>query len=302
MAVLKVMMQHEVKRRDMTDNQQKIDSMLSSYPVLQATFKHCLLFSYDSLDLDFAVKGSLVTGEVDGLSDLDLYINVADASQLPAVQSAFVKHIQAFGKLLTWFRAEHINMPNLLVFYLEVDGELVKVDAEIICLQQQSQALPEKFLIIQEHSDIFDEQPKEQHQSADLALIHRKFCAWQWFIYCKIARGELFQAARSIDFSRENALLVLIRAQFDLPVMDGHRRIEQLLPDDVLERLTLTYPQRLDKQAMLDCLAQLSDIFAHYWAMLMEVKTIVHDSKLLGNINRQIQRHDSKNGGLLTLA
>lgn len=286
----------------MTENQKKIDSMLLSYPLLQATLRHCLQFHYCELDLEFAVKGSLVTGEVDGLSDIDLYINVADASQLSAVQAAFVQHIKAFGELITWFRAEHIYMPNLLVFYLEVNGELVKVDAEIICLQQKSQALPEKFLSLQTGSDIFDDQPKEQQQSADLALIHRKFCAWQWFIYCKIARGELFQAARSIDFSRENALLILIRAHFDLPVMDGHRRIEQLLPDDVIKQLSLTYPKGLDKQTMLDCLALLSDMFAHYWAMLMEVKPVVHDSKLLANINGQIERHNVKHGGQLTLA
>ncbi len=287
-------MQQKEKRCDMTESQQKIDRLLSSYPSLQAIFKHCLQFRYNALDLKFAVKGSLVTGEVDELSDLDLYINVPDASQLMAVQAAFVQHIKAFGELMTWFRAEHINMPNLLVFYLEVQGELIKVDAEIICLQEQSQALPKKFLSLQAGSEIFDEQLKEQQQSVDFALIYRKFCAWQWFIYCKIARGELFQAARSIDFSRENALLILIRAHFDLPVMDGHRRIEKLLPHNVIKQLELTYPKKMDKRVMLDCLRQLSEIFCDYWAILMEVKPIDHDGELLGNINRQIRKHNMK--------
>ncbi|SMR99749.1 hypothetical protein VIM7927_00980 [Vibrio mangrovi] len=289
-------MQHGEKLRDMTENQQKIIHRLSPYPALQATFQHCLLFRHGTTDLSFAVKGSLVSGEVDGLSDIDLYINVADFTQLSAVQSAFVQHIREYGELLTWFRAEHINMPDLLVFYLKVDGELVKVDAEIICLQQQNQVLPEKFLSLQENGDIFDEQPKERQQPVDFALIYRKFCAWQWFIYCKIARGELFQAARSIDFSREHALLILIRIHMDLPPMDGHRRIEQLLPDDILQQLSLTYPHHLNKQSMFDCLTQLSEIFAHYWAQLMVVKPVTHDNQLLERINQQIHEHYSKSG------
>ncbi|CAM4426666.1 hypothetical protein PSOS111911_20155 [Pseudoalteromonas ostreae] len=279
---------------NMKTHSKTVLQQLSDYPALSKTFKHCLEFDYEGLQLDFAVKGSLVTGEVDALSDIDLYINVPDASLLGHVQNTFVDYIEGFTQVLTWFRAEHINMPNLLVFYLVVDGEMIKLDVEIICLQQQPQALPEKFLALKEHTNIFESQEKETPQSADFEFIHRKFCAWQWFIYCKIARGELFQAARSIDFSRENALLVIIRKHFDLEPFDGHRRIEQLLPSDTLTQLFKTYPNSLTKEAMLDSLTQLSNMFEYYWGQFIQSTPVVHDAQLLEIINEQISNHFAK--------
>jgi hypothetical protein len=288
-------MQLMVARPSVNLQYQKIVDQLSSFPALQVTFKHCLLFSYKMLELDIAIKGSLVSGEVDALSDIDLCINISNEDELLAVQLAFVEHMQEFAEVYTWFRAEHINMPNLLVFFLKVDDELVKVDAEIVCLQKQSQVIPQKFLVLRDKSKVFETQPKEKQDEFDLSLMYRKFCAWQWFIYCKIARGELFHAARSIDFSRENALLVLIRVRLNLPALDGHRRIEQLLPQVELEQLNTTYPTCLSQPVLLECLAQLSNVFELHWLELIKVEPIAHDSYLLGNINLQIQKHKEQN-------
>jgi len=295
MVAWKVKTRHEAKQVKMMNNYEQALANLADYPELQQAFEHCLTFDSVDVEMSFGVKGSLVSGNVDELSDIDLYINVSDHTRLAEVQDCFVKHIKAFGELLTWFRAEHINMPDLLVFYLKVNDVIVKIDAEIICLQQQAQTLPNKFLSLQDKDGIFAQQEREQTSDANFPLIHRKFCVWQWFIYCKIARGELFQAARSIDFSREHALLTLVRANNDLPVMDGHRRIEILLSPSLMAQLLTTYPTALNKRSLLDCLDALANFFQQEWDIFAQGKSLVHDKHILAHITYQIKQHSLRN-------
>ncbi len=243
----------------------KIIEECQSLPELMQIFQHCIRFLEQDSKIGIAVRGSLACGEADFFSDIDLLVHVPKFKSLDIMQKRFIEQVHKFGKVLTWFRAVHINKTNLLVFYLKVKDVLVKIDADIECLSEPIGSISEKLLILNDVEGIFSKQDQRKAIEIDFNDVYNKFCVWLWYIYCRIARGELFQAARSIDFSREHALLPLIRKRYNLPIMDGHCRIELLLSETILTRLRQTYPTSLDMHELTRALFALLELFSNEW-------------------------------------
>lgn len=205
------------------------------------------------------VTGSLVAGDVDQYSDLDL---IAVSESPSACEVAIRAAIEASGNLIAFFTTSHLTTHQSSIYYVAVERSIVKLDivykdsskpCEIPATSEIVSGDPDGLVRATFHTDAG---PPE----SDLELIATKFAAWLWFSYARAARGEFFAAARSIDFSRENALLPLMLHRLGLP-QDGHRKLENRLPGPLLQQLVMTYPSELNFDSIFDALAVMRSIF-----------------------------------------
>lgn len=204
--------------------------------------------------LAFALSGSAATGEFDAYSDIDLVIGAADHDQIAQANAAVAAISNALGTELLSFPGDHLGASNLHVAYLLRDGAVRKLDALVIDLSQGGK-VPAKLLPIH---DPMGRLVLTGERAVDSDALLDKLIAWQWFTYSRIARGEWFAAARSIDFSREAALLPVMLSRLGLP-QDGHRRIESRLPVATLDALRQTHPAALEPRELSRALEALRD-------------------------------------------
>lgn len=205
-----------------------------------------------------AAWGSVARGEADRYSDLDLAVLVEDDED--AARERIVERIRGIGREIVAFAGSHIGKPELRVTYLEVDGWPVKIDLELF-RADAAPPLPDDAVVLHAPRHPFPPaRTAAGPAGVDVAGLEQRFCGWIWYTHTKIARGELFQAARSIDFTRENALLPLLLMLRGLP-QDGHRRIEQRLPAPLVQQLSETYPARLEAGEIRRALLRLADLY-----------------------------------------
>lgn len=205
------------------------------------------------------VTGSLVTGEADRYSDLDLIV----VSAMPTVCAAtVVAAIESCGEVLASFTTDHLAEHLSSVYYVEVEKFLVKLDVVYRDNSRPFEIPWPSAILSGSQSDLFDAKAGRIFgvPEKDLDLATTKLGAWLWFTYSRAARGEYFAAARSIDFSRENALLPLILDRLQLP-QDGHRRLETRLPGQVYRALEATHPAQLSFPCIFKSLSAMYTLF-----------------------------------------
>ena len=245
------------------DNVEKIRNNMPT--IVRDVFEHCI-HSLEHLNVSFAVQGSYAVFESDSYSDLDFFVVVIDHAALESIQTQFINHLKTVGTTLAFFRASHLTKPNLCVFYIKIAEHLIKLDCEFVCLTDPAVCKPAKLLVLHDPVSVFKLLPAQP--KTDFNDIYNKFCVWMWFTYSKLSRGEFFRAARSIDYSREYSLLPVMRKRRNLPMNDGHCRVEFLFPPDDVERLKQTYPNALEKVEIYRALMALIDLFKCEWEML----------------------------------
>lgn len=202
-----------------------------------------------------AVHGSLVKGGLDRYSDLDMTLAAAPDLPIAELVDAFDALIAGRGEVLAGFRADHLGFVNTRIAYIAIDEWVVKVDAQLLD-SGSSPTLPSEALVLLDPVGALVGAKSEVAATPDIEILFGKLCGWFWFTYSRLARGELFAAARSIDFSREHALLPIVLHRLGLP-QDGHRRIEERLPAELLAGLGRTHPRTLEKEVLFDALAAL---------------------------------------------
>jgi len=205
------------------------------------------------------VSGSLVGGDVDRYSDLDL---IAVSESPSGCEAAIRAAIEAGGDLIAFFTTSHLATHQSSIYYVAVERAIVKLD---IVYKDSSEPfeIPAASEIVS--GDSHELVRATLHTNAgppesELELIATKLAAWLWFSYARAARGEFFAAARSIDFSRENALLPLMLHRLGLP-QDGHRKLENRLAEPLLQQLMMTYPSELNFDSIFEALAAMRSIF-----------------------------------------
>jgi hypothetical protein len=238
------------------DNLALVRGRVAAHPALASVFEGCVRF-LSGAGHAFGVRGSIASGTFDAYSDLDLVIGVARGKRVEDALEQLGRQLVSLGEPLGVFAADHLGKANLLVVYLKSGSGIVKIDVEAHATAPI--ALDAPFLTLCDPAGYFASLTPTA-PTVDPALASLKFCCWLWFIHGKVERGEFFHAARSIDFSREHALLPCIRQRLCLP-QDGHRRIEELLPQGLLKALTETYPERLTRAVLRRALDALSALF-----------------------------------------
>ncbi|HVR07116.1 MAG TPA: class I SAM-dependent methyltransferase [Thermoanaerobaculia bacterium] len=234
--------------------------VLEGLPEAQEVFRRCLAVLASGSEISLAVAGSLASGAVDELSDLDLIALVDEDRDIRRLQRRLFAEIRQDARPLASFTATHLGRPDLAVEYLAVGQRVVKVDLAVQALAE-ARPLPVEAVIVHDPVRRFARVPIEPPGAApDLEEIDEKLVGWLWYSHARIGRGEFFQAARSIDFSREHALLPCLLYLHGLP-QDGHRRIEQRLSAVELERLTASYPVALERGELCRALHALADYY-----------------------------------------
>lgn len=247
-------MQNDPRISDIAGSLSVIDTWPGPHAVV---FSGCLGWAEKRGDVAVALHGSAMKGKVDVYSDIDLTVAAEGIDPSVAAQD-FVQLLGELGAPLAIFGADHLGASNVVIGYVEVDGWVVKVDARFVKVGN-SFSLPKEARAIHGPSAAFAQAVREEQIPPQIGILARKLCGWLWFTHGRAARGELFAAARSIDFSREYALLPIVLARLSLP-QDGHRRIEERLPAEVLQPLRSTYPTILSRSEIHRALKALYEL------------------------------------------
>lgn len=245
-----------------------IKKRLEKFKELSSLFEYTLNFFININGCNIALRGSVATYEIDRYSDLDLIITISDKDSLEFFEKNFSQGLNHVGKLLSTFNASHIGKPDLHIYYIRMNNFITKLDIEIFQGNNIKHNEEKKIIILKQDWGVFAGFKPERIKSDYFNIIYKKFSVWTWNIFYLIERGEYFQASRALDFSREHALLPLIRKNLNLPINDGHRRIEQTFPEYLINDLKSTYPGKLERAVMFKALFSLMDIFEESWVNL----------------------------------
>lgn len=197
-----------------------------------------------------AVGGSLLTGDVDAYSDLDLVVVVSEAAHADVMDDR-VAIAAGWGSLVAAFTGEHVGEPRLLICLY--DDPLVHVDLKFVTADELAVRIEDPVVLWERG----DEVSAAIAQSAPLApvadpqWIEDRFWVWVHYGAAKLGRGELFEVLELLAFLRAAALAALLSSVEDTPVR-GVRRLEQRYPDRVtaLSGTTAVY----DRDSCVDAL------------------------------------------------
>jgi len=196
----------------------------------------------DSIDIPRSVRvevqGSIARGDADRYSDADLRFT-GEPESVAHLREAFPGVLATLGTVLSAFPATHLGLDDLLVTFVEVDGRVVKIDADFSAGESS-------------HSD--------EISSARLQDGDRKFVGWMWYTFAKIGRGEYFESAAALDTMRGSALVPLLLHMMQLPP-EGYRRLELRLSAAVQGELRATYPRTLEQDELLRAFLAMTDFY-----------------------------------------
>jgi hypothetical protein len=234
-------------------------NFLASVPQpLRNVLQRCLEWAEADGRLGLVVHGSLIKGGMDEFSDLDFTILSGQQMCMAEMLDSFERLIETLGHPIVRFRADHVGRSDTQIIYLAIDNWVAKLDVRIVYANTPVN-LPKEACALLDPEQLTAELREYETDILDTESLFEKLCGWLWFTYSRLERGEFFAAARSIDFSREHALLPIILSRLALP-QDGHRRIEIRLPDLLLQAIERTYPKSLDRYSVFLALAELHDL------------------------------------------
>lgn len=202
-----------------------------------------------------AVRGGLVKGRLNDYSDLDLAVTV-EPDRADEVLVAVDRTIASFGPVLARYPASHRGLPWLYVYLVEVESELIKVDVSIEFGGHRSSAT-EQVLWQRPGTSPAPARPEPDTVPLDLAM--ERCAGWIWYVFCRIQAGELLEAERGLATLRAHVVVPLLRLRHDLPQED-FRRLETLLPPDLLKRLHDGYPAAVTEPALTTALAATTEL------------------------------------------
>jgi hypothetical protein len=231
---------------------------------------------------------------VDCYSDIDFVLYVHnEMTDLAGLHDDVRRVVAATGDLVAAFPANHIGLPNLLVFFVLYQDRIVKVDVELCHLAAIS--TPQAVTLISDPNDQaarclarLSALPGVTLTSDAVHDMDQKMCGWVWYAYTKLARGELFEAWDAIDVMRRLVVVPCLHSIQDLP-REGFRRLEQRLAQPLLERLRECYPTSLDRQELLRAL-RTTAVF--YKDMRPEWERRLAGLKLTGRMDRVLAEID----------
>jgi predicted nucleotidyltransferase len=202
-------------------------------------------FRHDSRVPGLMLGGSFAAGTVDFYSDVDLYV-VAYDEEFAGVLAEKTEAASAAGRMITGFVPDHLG-PGGDEMYIAVYEGPVKLDLNYV---RRSAVKPywnlAHRLILKDDDGAVS---AAAHASAGVApppptaaaltAVHNKFWTWCWYVFGKIARGELWEAFDGVQNMRKLAVLPLLEWEAHLPP-EGFRRLELRVPDWRRQQLSAT--------------------------------------------------------------
>jgi predicted nucleotidyltransferase len=198
------------------------------------------LLQADPRLMGVAVEGSWLRDEVDEWSDLDLVI-LADTAHDEAVLADRPAIAARLGDLLTWFTAEHVGEPRIIICLY--GPPLLHVDLKFVTAEQLATNRMEDPAILWERDGALTAalaKGPAHWPPPDWQWLEDRFWTWVHYQACKLGRGELLEAISGLDFLRTRVLgATAASAAGHHP--QGVRRFEQRCPG-LLARMLATVP------------------------------------------------------------
>jgi hypothetical protein len=235
---------------------------ITSYRPLLHVFDHCITELTRKISIGLAMTGSLTKGTADQYSDLDFQVVIPSETSLAEAKSWVIECVASAGRLLASFPATHLRLPNLLIFFLQVESQIVKVDVHMFSIDE-FRTLPQPVILFDPENQFVGSPLRGEPEASQLAFtpnfadLYQKFSGWTWYTYTKLARGEYLETVDALDVMRSQALLPCL--QF----------IEHL-PFGFLLALRQTYPSHLQRDEILRALKDLVRIFSQLQPLIIE--------------------------------
>lgn len=187
--------------------------------------------------IGIALGGSMITGETDEFSDIDLIL--VTTSKISGDKKNMLKYANRFGVLLTAFTGEHVGDPRVLICLF--DKPLLHVDIKFLTLQEFHIRVEDPLILHDTKNQLLNviNSTKTEHYFPGCQWIEDRFWCWIHYEAAKLGRGEYFEALHFLDFLREKVLSSLMQIRNkNLPT--GMRRVEKKLPAPDLKKLKST--------------------------------------------------------------
>lgn len=245
----------------MTGSYSRLYEQLAPYPVFRTVLDE---FVRDCRHAGFglAVKGSLAAGNIDRFSDVDAVLITWEG---PDEAARWLRSsLERKGRVLALFPATHLGLDRLWIHFLEREGELVKVDVELVDGEDWA-GKPDGLLLADPERRSIDADTSAggvptSHHPVTLNGIRHRFTGWTWYTYSKIARGELLEAYDSLGVMRSQALVATLLRLHGLP-LEGYRRLESRLPASDYRAVLGTVPAAVEREALLGALRAMAGYF-----------------------------------------
>ncbi len=177
--------------------------------------------------------GSMITGEMDEYSDLDLVV-VYRAAYREEIMNERLNIAGQPGGLLAAFTGEHVGEPRLIICLYGPSP--LHVDYKFVSLEELEHRIENPLVLWERGTEISEVLRRTQplHPDLDPQWIEDRFWIWVHYGATKLGRGELFELVDILNFIRSTVLGPLILAQNgQLP--RGVRRLEQHVPAAIAE-------------------------------------------------------------------
>lgn len=247
---------------------------ITSYGPLLHVLDHCITELTRNLGIGLAMTGSLTKGTADQYSDLDFQVVVSAETSLAEAKSWVIDGVSSAGQLLASFPATHLGLPNLLIFFLQVESQVVKIDVHVLTIDE-FRSLPQAVVLYDPAGQLMGSSLRGEPASSQLpftpnfADLSQRFSGWTWYTYTKLARGEYLEAADALDTMRSQALLPCLQFIERLP-FEGYRHLEARLSEDFLLAFRQTYPSHFQRDEILRALKDLVRIFSQLQPLIIE--------------------------------
>jgi hypothetical protein len=193
----------------------------------------------DDRFVGLAAGGSLLPGEVDEFSDLDL-LPVVDPQHHTSVMAQRLDITASWGRQLAAFTGEHVGEPRLVICLYE--DPLLHVDFKFLTPLELETRVEDPLVLWERTTDLTDAIARtESHgPTADLRWIEDRFWVWVHNAATRLGRGALFEVLDYLDFLRLEVLGPLALASAGRSPR-GVRRLETYVPA-FAESLRATVP------------------------------------------------------------
>ena len=214
------------------------------YRVLTAALAH---FEADKRVPGVMLGGSFAGGRPDFYSDVDLYLIVRDGD-FAAVLAEKERAAAAAGRVLTGFIPDHLGPGGDEMYIAVYDGPIhadfnyvrrstLKPHWKLAARAVLKDADGGLEAVVRASRGLTPQPPSPE----SLNVIHNKFWTWCWYVFGKIARGELWEALGAVHTIRTLALVPMIAWDAGLQP-EGYRRLESRADERLRGRLAMTVP------------------------------------------------------------
>ncbi|RZK42788.1 MAG: nucleotidyltransferase domain-containing protein [Pedobacter sp.] len=244
-------------------------------------FKAVEVFKTNSNVLGLAAAGSWITDELDEFSDLDLV--VVTKEKIGGNLEQMRLYAKSLGILLSGFTGEHVGEPRVLICLF--DDPLLHVDLKFVTLEEFHSRVETPAILFDTEGQL-DKALKNSEAifpHPDFQWIEDRFWVWIHYALLKIGRGENLEAFDFLSFLRMTSLGPLLHIKNgNLP--KGVRKVEAMLMDTELKKLTLTIPN-YERSSLLSSLNNAVSLYR-------ELREELFDEKIKLNRDAEVRAMD----------